>query len=234
MHTSTTEPRSIARHEAPTRRPAPTSHAAHVADIAPAELAMSGLPDAVLGFCAVHLGLRTEAQRIGEHLDAGRIDDARRRSQLLARVLVEHHRAEDELLWPALVRYQPGIVATTDALEAEHELLDGELRLLVDDPARIERVGPLVDGHLRAEEEQILPVWLASFDAVEHDRFGNQLRRSTPPATVGLMVSWLLDVTPEPLRPFAVGRLPRAFRLAHQMCWRPSFDRRYGHAQSTR
>ena len=40
--------------------------------------------------------------------------------------------------------------------------------------------------------------------------------------------TWLLDVTPESLRPFALGRLPRAFRLAHQMCWRPSFDRRYG------
>jgi hypothetical protein len=74
----------------------------------------------------------------------------------------------------------------------------------------------------------MLPVWLASFDAAEHERFGQLLRRSTPANAVGLMVSWLLDVTPESLRPFAVGRLPRAFRLAHQMCWRPSFDRRYG------
>ena len=74
----------------------------------------------------------------------------------------------------------------------------------------------------------MLPVWLASFDAAEHERFGHLLRRSTPAGSVGLMVSWLLDVTPESLRPFALGRLPRAFRLAHQMCWRPSFDRRYG------
>ena len=197
-------------------------------DIAPDALAASGLPDAVLGFCAVHLGLRAETARIAEHLDAARVDDARRRSQLLARVLAEHHRAEDELLWPALVRRQPGIVATTDALEAEHELLDDELAALIDDPARIDRVAPLLDGHLRTEEEQMLPVWLASFDAAEHERFGHLLRRTTPAGSVGLMVSWLLDVTPESLRPFAIGRLPRAFRLAHQMCWRPSFDRKYG------
>ena len=197
-------------------------------DIAPDALAASGLPDAVLGFCAVHLGLRAETARIAEHLDAARVDDARRRSQLLARVLAEHHRAEDELLWPALVRRHPGIVATTDALEAEHELLDDELAALIDDPARIDRVAPLLDGHLRTEEEQMLPVWLASFDAAEHERFGHLLRRTTPAGSVGLMVSWLLDVTPESLRPFAIGRLPRAFRLAHQMCWRPSFDRKYG------
>ena len=196
--------------------------------VAPDALAASGLPDSVLGFCAVHLGLRSETARIAEHLDAGRIDDARRRSQLLARVLAEHHRAEDELLWPALIRRQPGIVATTDALEAEHETLDEELAALVADPRRIAEVGPLIDRHLRAEEEQILPAWLASFDHDEHERFGHQLRRSTPASSVGLMVSWLMDVTPESLRPFALGRLPRAFRMAHQICWRPSFERRYG------
>lgn len=198
------------------------------AHVAPDALAASGLPDAVLGFCAVHLGLRTETARIAEHLDAGRHADAGRRARLLARVLAEHHRAEDELLWPALARRQPGFVATTDALEAEHEQLDAELRLLVDDPTRIAGVAGLVERHLRAEEEQVLPVWLASFDSAEHERFGNQLRRSTPAGSVGLMVAWLLDVTPESLRPFAIGRLPRAFRLAHQVCWRPSFDRRFG------
>jgi hypothetical protein len=198
--------------------------------VAADSLAETGLPDAVLGFCAVHLGLRTETARIAEHLDAGRRDDARRRSQLLARVLAEHHRAEDDLLWPALVRRQPGVVAVTDALEAEHELLDDELAALGADPTRIERVADLLDRHLRAEEEQVLPIWLASFDRAEHEHFGRLLRRSTPASAVGLMVSWLLDVTPESLRPLAVGRLPRAFRLAHQMCWRPSFDRRYGQA----
>lgn len=196
--------------------------------VSPVDLAASGLPDAVLGFCAVHLGLRAETARIAEHLDAGRVDDARRRSQLLARVLAEHHRVEDELLWPALVHRQPGIVATTDGLEAEHELLDAELEALRADPSRIGTVADLVDRHLGAEEEHVLPVWLSSFDAAEHERFGERLRRSTPAGSVGLMVTWLLDVTPEPLRPFAMGRLPRAFRLAHQVCWRPTFERRYG------
>jgi len=208
----------------------PSAHLSNVdaADLAVDALATTGLPDAVLGFCAVHLGLRSETARITEYVDAGRHDDARRRSHLLAKVLAEHHRAEDELLWPALVRRQPGIVAVTDTLEAEHELLDEELVALADDPTRIERVADLIDRHLRAEEEHVLPIWLASFDHAEHERFGRQLRRSTPAGSVGLMVSWLLDVTPESLRPFAIGRLPRAFRMAHQMCWRPSFDRRYG------
>src|SRR3954452_11289344 len=140
--------------------PAATLSSVDAADLGVDALAATGLPDAVLGFCAVHLGLRSETARITEYVEAGRHADARRRSHLLAKVLAEHHRAEDELLWPALVRRQPGIVAVTDSLEAEHELLDDELAVLVDDPTRIDGVAALVDSHLRHEEEQMLPVWL--------------------------------------------------------------------------
>src|SRR3954447_14242146 len=138
--------------------PAATLSSVDAADLGVDAVAATGLPDAVLGFCAVHLGLRAETARIAEHVDAGHHDDARRRSHLPAKVLAEHPRAEDELLWPALVRRQPGIVAVTDALEAEHEVLDQELATLVADPTRIHG----------------------------------------------------------------------AFRMAPQVCWRPSFDRRYG------
>ena len=43
----------------------------------------------------------------------------------------------------------------------------------------------------------MLPVWMASFDAAEHERFAGSLRRSTPLRDAGLMISWLLDTAPD-------------------------------------
>ena len=40
----------------------------------------------------------------------------------------------------------------------------------------------------------MLPMWLASFTADEHERFAARLRRATPLRDAGMMISWLLDV----------------------------------------
>jgi hypothetical protein len=106
--------------------------------------------------------------------------------------------------------------------------LDDELHLLRDDPTRIGSVATILDAHLRLEEETVLPVWLSSFDAAEHERFGQLLRRSTPLGTASVMVAWLLDVTPESLRGIAIGRLPAPFRIAHRVWWRATYERHYG------
>jgi hypothetical protein len=143
-------------------------------------------------------------------------------------VLGAHHHTEDELLWPALVRRQPGFLPTSATLEGQHAQLDEELHLLCADPTRIGSLATILDEHLRLEEETVLPVWLASFDAAEHEQFGRLLRRSTPFGLAAVMVSWLLDVTPESLRGIAVGRLPAPFRVAHRCWWRSMYARRYG------
>ena len=82
------------------------------------------LPRAVVGFVGVHLGLRAEAAHVERLRDAGDLAGARRRARLLATVLHHHHRAEDTVLFPALVARQPGVAVTTAELEAQHVELD--------------------------------------------------------------------------------------------------------------
>ena len=158
------------------------------------------LPAAVMGFAGVHLALRAEATGIARLVAEGDDHQARRRAALLGRVLTAHHRTEDHLLWPAIEARQPGFTMTTVELEGQHE------------------------------EQRALPVWLASFDAADHERFGRLLRRSTPLGEAGTMISWLLDATPATVHPAARAHLPAPFRVAHRFWWRHRYEGRYGRA----
>lgn len=186
------------------------------------------LPAAVMGFAGVHLALRAEAAGIAQLVDGGHDRLARQRAALLSRVLAAHHRTEDRLLWPALEERQPGFAVTTVELEEQHRVLDERLAALRHDPGSITELRPVLEGHLSDEEQRALPVWLASFDAADHERFGRLLRRSTPLGEAGTMISWLLDATPEAVHPAARAHLPAPFRLAHRFWWRHRYDRRYG------
>src|SRR3954469_14594758 len=88
------------------------------------------LPQAVVGFVGVHLGLRAEATHVERLRDAGDLRGARRRAHLLATVLHHHHRAEDTVLFPALGARQPGATVTTAAMEDQHVELDDAMARL--------------------------------------------------------------------------------------------------------
>ena len=186
------------------------------------------MPRAVVGFVGVHLGLRAEVAHVERRRDLGDLDGARRRAELLATVLHHHHRAEDTVLFPALVARQPGVVLTTEALEAEHIELDAALSALVDDLGAAGDVRRIIEGHLAREEQLVLPVWLASFTADEHERFAGSLRRSTPLRDAGLMISWLLDTAPDDAFEVAWSQVPPSLRLLHRVWWRRRYERAFG------
>jgi hypothetical protein len=188
------------------------------------------LPSAVMGFAGVHLALRAEASGLAHLVAEGDDLQARRRAALLCRVLSAHHRTEDTLLWPAIEARQPGFTMTTEALEGQHRRLDELMGRLVDDPATIDEASSFLEQHLQDEEQRALPVWLASFDADDHERFGRLLRRSTPLGEAGTMISWLLDATPATVHPAALAHLPTPFRMAHRFWWRHRYEGRYGRA----
>jgi hypothetical protein len=188
------------------------------------------LPRAVLGFVGVHLGLRAEAAHVERLTDAGDLARARRRAELLARVLHHHHRAEDTVLFPALVARQPGLVVTTDELEAQHIELDVALAALPDDLTTADAARRLVERHLGQEEHLVLPVWMASFTAAEHDQFAAALRRATPLRDAGLMISWLLDTAPEGGFEAAWDQVPPSLRMMHRVWWRRRYERAFGSA----
>ncbi len=186
------------------------------------------LPRAVLGFVGVHLGLRAEAAHVERLTDAGDLTQARRRAELLARVLHHHHRAEDTVLFPALVDRQPGLVVTTDELEAQHLGLDVALSALPDDLTTADEARRLIERHLGQEEHLVLPVWMASFTTVEHDRFAAALRRATPLRDAGLMISWLLDTAPDGAFDAAWDQVPPALRMMYRVWWRRRYERAFG------
>jgi hypothetical protein len=186
------------------------------------------LPGAVLGFVGVHLGLRGEVATIALAVDDGDGRTAARRARLLRRVLGHHHHAEDRVLFPALRERHPGATTTTDELEVEHVALDAALDELVRDVTTIGAAGRLIEQHLAAEERLVLPMWLAAFTADEHERFAAQLRRSTPLRDAGMMISWLLDVTPSGATDVAWAQVPPSLRLLHRAWWRRRYERTFG------
>ena len=186
------------------------------------------LPRAVVGFVGVHLGLRAEAAHVERLRDGGDLLAAARRARLLGAVLHHHHRAEDSVLFPALVARQPGAAVTTDELEDQHRELDVALAALPGDLDTAGDVRRLIERHLGLEEQHVLPLWLASFDAAEHERFAASLRRSTPLRDAGLMISWLLDTAPEGAAEVAWDQVPSTLRLAHRLWWRRRYERAFG------
>jgi hypothetical protein len=186
------------------------------------------VPRAVVGFMGVHLGLRSEVAQVERLHDAGEHGGARRRAELLAKVLHHHHRAEDTVLFPALTARQPGLVLTTEELEAEHLELDRVLAMLPGDLDRVGVARRLVEGHLGREEHLVLPVWLASLTSAEHEQFAGSLRRATPLRDAGLMISWLLDTAPDGAFDTAWEQVPPSLRLLHRAWWKRRYERAYG------
>jgi hypothetical protein len=186
------------------------------------------LPAAVLGFVGVHLALRAEMTHIARAVDTGDEVTAARRARLFGRVLHHHHTAEDQLLWPALVGRHPGMSPVTADLEAQHLELDLRLAALPDRLEDVTGVRRLVEDHLVAEEQQVLPAWLDAFSADEHDEFAAQLRRATPWRDAGLMLAWLIDHTHQSAARHAWSEVPRPLRVAHHLWWRPRYERHWG------
>ena len=73
----------------------------------------------------------------------------------------------------------------------------------------------------------MLPVWIASFTADEHERFASSLRRATPLRDAGLMISWLLDTAPDDAVDVAWSQVPSSLRLLHRVWWR-RYERAFG------
>ena len=123
-------------------------------------------------------------------------------------MLHHHHRAEDTVLFPALAARQPGAAVTTASDGGQHVELDVALARLGADLSTAGDVRRLVERHLGAEEQLVLPMWLASFSADEHERFAGTLRRATPLRDAGLMIAWLLDTAPDGAVGVGVGAGP--------------------------
>ena len=188
------------------------------------------LPAPVLGFLAVHAALRRDCADLAAAAAAGA--DVGDRLALLDRVISAHHHGEDVVLLPLLRSKEPAITDVSELVEQQHVCLDvaiGRLRSAAAD-GRIDRdgidaFGELLDDHLALEEQHVLPTWVESLSAAEHERFGHRLRRATPWRDIAIVVPWLLDAVPDPFRQVAERELPAPVRFAYRHGLRRQFQR---------
>ncbi|MFI7129310.1 hemerythrin domain-containing protein [Nonomuraea sp. NPDC050153] len=189
---------------------------------------------------AMHHALRRELEHIARV--TVRIDDDPRRIlrtaigwQLFTRSVRIHHRAEDDMLWPALRRQladRPDDLVPLEAMEAEHAAIDQVIatvdELLADPEADQVRLGDLADslvtglrGHLGHEEDAVIPLirraltarqW-AAFDQIHARRVGADAPRLLP---------WLLENADPQTTARVLATLPEAARTAYDTQWQPA------------
>lgn len=137
----------------------------------------------LLGIRLMHRAMRADARRLAllmEELAAGRQQADQERLRAIAEFATRlcagihhHHRAEDEALWPVLVR-SSGPEVDLDGLTEDHEALDPLLEEITDVAARLESdtgapaslakscaaLADLLDEHIEEEERLLFPVIL--------------------------------------------------------------------------
>lgn len=141
-------------------------------------LAADGAPTSATNFLLVHRGLRRDLARFPlavRNLSPG--DSAQARLvvdhwQRVRGVLDEHHAAEDERLFPALLAAEPALAEVLAVLDGQHAALDGALAAIESALAELPGAGAAraadllaafaadLDGHLALEEEHLVPVML--------------------------------------------------------------------------
>src|SRR5689334_18228376 len=78
----------------------------------------------------IHRAMREDGRRLIRAIerlpqgDAGRSAALGRAFAAVARLMSDHHDAEDELLWPVLLAYVPGFTPAVAAFEGDHAALD--------------------------------------------------------------------------------------------------------------
>jgi len=161
--------------------------------------------------------------------------------QFLLEGLTDHHTAEDELLWPLLQQRVPAevdpIIGTMESQHAQiHqvcETLNGQVASWAADPSSANRdvvadtcdsATALLEEHLSAEEQEILPVAARAISQSEWDEIGERAMGALPKdkkmLVLGTIRYWappeqsaaISSDIPRPVRPFVTALADRAFR----------------------
>ena len=134
---------------------------------------MSDTPN-LLGFRITHRAMRADSRRLAEvtaEIAAGRqrcgperAAAIREYATKLCRGIHHHHKAEDDRLWPLLVR-SAGAEVDLSELSEDHSELDpllDEITSVAGDPVELakplRRLADLLDEHIEEEERTIFPI----------------------------------------------------------------------------
>jgi hypothetical protein len=185
-----------------------------------------------IGFMyAMHAAFRRDLERLRRATDFGS-PRVRAGWDLLRRQLENHHKAEDDDLWPALRRktQDPAI----EAMVREHAAIPSalaavEVSLEENKPpqAAIAELCQRVLDHLEHEEDDVLPLVAKYLNAAEWRVFlMTERRKQRPPQRVEFL-AWVLDEA-EPENAAAVLReLPPPGRVVYRRILAPLHRRRH-------
>ena len=190
---------------------------------------------------AMHDALRRElvqVARIASRTDdnPGQLLRAALGWELFKKFLVVHHQSEDDTLWPTLrtnVAGQPDRVTLTDALEAEHAVIEPLLTAIdaaaADPDYGYQRFGDIVDelatkltAHLSHEETDGLALIDVSLTAQEWQHFA-QVHTERIRGDAPMYMPWLLNgASPQTLEA-VLGKFPPPLLTAFREEWGPRY-----------
>ncbi len=147
----------------------------------------------ILGFRIAHRAMCGDARRLAkatkEIADGRRPCDPARAAAIRDFVVQfcdgihHHHTAEDDTLWPVLVRSAGAEVDLSDLTEDHSELdpLLDEIKARADDPAKLAeplaRLADLLDEHIEEEERVIFPIIQRYVSVEEWERVESEVRK---------------------------------------------------------
>jgi hemerythrin-like domain-containing protein len=199
----------------------------------------------------LHDALRRDIRRIAETL-RGPVSVERRLAlvgylRFMLDRLHHHHTAEDDVIWPRVIRRRPELTDLRNQMESEHGRLGWVVERLVaaanawetdGASARKEAVrvavidlGTVLDPHLRHEEEEAMPVICQALTKRDWRRIDRRLHPLSLPSNMAENILWMLDDL-DPQRTAAVQSLlpkwlwrllrPRfeaGYRRRHSLLW---------------
>ena len=91
-----------------------------------------------------------------------RNEQSRRVQEFYASDLVPHFRAEEDALFPLMIKHLPQSTPLIDSLVKDHRLLEALVAQLRDSPAPgdlLEEIGRVLELHIRREERELFPMF---------------------------------------------------------------------------
>jgi hemerythrin-like domain-containing protein len=198
-----------------------------------------------------HRAIRVDAARLRELVVASRPADAPRLTALgdwyghYERAIHDHHRAEEAVIYPALLDRDPSFADADGALEGEHRILIDRLAVVResiaglaaaagggtwererDEAARAaDALVSIVGTHLDHEEATAFPRYTVAFTADEFDRLGRTAFKLIGARSMVFAAPWVLDHTDDAERAALLEPQPLILRVIYRLVWRPKYHR---------
>jgi hypothetical protein len=162
--------------------------------------------------------------------------------ELVLRLLEHHHESEDELLWPLLLARVPDELAPlVHLMESQHEGVHGmldEVGTLLprwrSEPTRaagarladrVEHLVVLLDEHMRAEEQHILPIATRRVTQAEWEALGERALKGVPPSKGPLVFGIFMEIGDPEVVADELAKAPAPVRLLLRLTARRAWRR---------